>query len=91
MIGASSAASSIGSAKRYAASDHRRIRPAYDAVQPLQPLEPAGLWQRVFAALAACAEPPVTAMVDSTSIPLHRAATGAKATVLSVKRRFGFS
>ena len=38
-----------------------------------------GLWQQVFAVLAAGEEPPATAVVDSTSIPLHRAAAGAKA------------
>jgi transposase len=37
-----------------------------------------GLWQALFAALAACDDPPPTAMVDSTSIPLHRSAAGAK-------------
>lgn len=37
-----------------------------------------GLWQALFAALAACDQPPPTAMVDSTSVPLHRSAAGAK-------------
>lgn len=37
-----------------------------------------GVWQALFAALAACDDPPPAAMVDSTSIPLHRSAAGAK-------------
>lgn len=37
-----------------------------------------GLWQELFAALAACDEPPLTAMVDSTTVKAHRAAFGAK-------------
>ena len=37
-----------------------------------------GLWQDIFAALAGCAEPPVVAMIDSTAVRAHRAASGAK-------------
>ena len=37
-----------------------------------------GLWQQLFAALAACEDPPVVAMVDSTAMRAHRAAAGAK-------------
>ena len=37
-----------------------------------------GLWQDIFAALASCAEPPGVAMIDSTAVRAHRAASGAK-------------
>jgi transposase len=37
-----------------------------------------GLWQAIFAALAGCAEPPGVAMIDSTAVRAHRAASGAK-------------
>jgi transposase len=37
-----------------------------------------GLWQELFAALAACEEPPVIGMIDSTSVKAHRSASGAK-------------
>jgi transposase len=37
-----------------------------------------GLWQELFAALAACGDPPILAMVDSTSVKVHRSASGAK-------------
>ena len=37
-----------------------------------------GLWQDLFAALAASEEPPLVAMVDSTSVKVHRSASGAK-------------
>ena len=37
-----------------------------------------GLWQQLFAALAACDDPPVVAMVDSTAVRAHRSAAGAK-------------
>ena len=37
-----------------------------------------GLWQELFAALAACDEPPLMGMVDSTSVKAHRSASGAK-------------
>lgn len=37
-----------------------------------------GLWQGVFAALAACAEPPEIAMINSSAVKAHRAAAGAK-------------
>ena len=35
-----------------------------------------GLWQNIFAALVACADPPRIAMVDSTSVRAHRSAAG---------------
>ena len=37
-----------------------------------------GLWQAIFAALSGCAGPPVVAMIDSTAVRAHRAASGAK-------------
>ena len=37
-----------------------------------------GLWQELFAALVACEEPPLVAMVDSTAVRAHRSASGAK-------------
>ena len=37
-----------------------------------------GLWKQVFAALAACADPPELGMLDSTSVKAHRSAAGAK-------------
>jgi transposase len=37
-----------------------------------------GLWPQLFAALAACAEPPEVALIDSTAVKAHRAAAGAK-------------
>ena len=37
-----------------------------------------GLWQAIFTALAGCAEPPGVAMIDSTAVRAHRAASGAK-------------
>ena len=37
-----------------------------------------GLWQALFAALAACDGPPEVAMVDSTAVRAHRSAAGAK-------------
>ena len=37
-----------------------------------------GLWQQLFAALAASEEPPQVAMVDSTAVCAHRSASGAK-------------
>ena len=37
-----------------------------------------GLWQQLFAALAACDDPPVVAMVDSTAVRAHRSAADAK-------------
>ena len=36
-----------------------------------------GLWQELFAALAAC-DPPEVAMIDSTVVRAHRSAAGAK-------------
>lgn len=37
-----------------------------------------GIWQGLLAALAGCADPPATAMVDSTAVRAHRSAAGAK-------------
>ena len=37
-----------------------------------------GLWQKVFAALAACDNPPATAIIVSTTVRAHRSAAGAK-------------
>ena len=37
-----------------------------------------GVWQTLFAALAACGDPPLEAMVDSTTVRAHRSAAGAK-------------
>jgi transposase len=37
-----------------------------------------GLWQRIFAALVACAEPPQVTMIDSSAVKAHRSAAGAK-------------
>jgi transposase len=37
-----------------------------------------GLWQAIFAALVACADPSETAMIDSSSIKAHRSASGAQ-------------
>jgi transposase len=51
-----------------------------------------GMWQRVFMELAGTGGPPAEVLLDSTHIKVHRSASagGEKATVLSVKRRFGF-
>lgn len=37
-----------------------------------------GIWQNLYAALAACEDPLLLAMIDSTSIKVHRSASGAK-------------
>lgn len=37
-----------------------------------------GIWQGLFAALAACSDPPLEAMIDSTTVRAHRSAAGAK-------------
>ncbi len=37
-----------------------------------------GLWQDLFAALVACADPPRIAMVDNTTVRAHRSAAGGK-------------
>lgn len=37
-----------------------------------------GIWQALLAALAACADPPEVAMVDSTAVRAHRSAAGGK-------------
>jgi transposase len=37
-----------------------------------------GLWQEIFMALSSCDDPPITAMVDSTSVKAHRASAGGK-------------
>ena len=38
-----------------------------------------GLWQEIFAALAACGDPPRSATVDSTSVRAHRSVADGKA------------
>jgi transposase len=37
-----------------------------------------GLWQHIFAALVACADPPHVTMIDSSAVKAHRSAAGAK-------------
>jgi transposase len=37
-----------------------------------------GLWQRIFASLVACADPPQVTMIDSSAVKAHRSAAGAK-------------
>jgi transposase len=37
-----------------------------------------GLWQRIFAALVACADPPPVAVIDSSAVKADRSAAGAK-------------
>ena len=37
-----------------------------------------GLWQGIFAALVACADPPEVTMIDSSAVKAHRSAAGAK-------------
>ena len=37
-----------------------------------------GLWQRIFVALVACADPPQVTMIDSSAVKAHRSAAGAK-------------
>jgi transposase len=37
-----------------------------------------GIWQGIFAALAACSDPPAVAMIDSSAVRAHRSASGAK-------------
>ncbi len=37
-----------------------------------------GLWQQLYAALAGCSDPPLLAMVDSTTVRAHRSGRGAK-------------
>ena len=37
-----------------------------------------GLWQRILTALSEGADPPVTAMIDSSSVKAHRSASGGK-------------
>lgn len=49
-----------------------------DGVQPLEPREQAGLWQRILSPLAEAADPPVTAMIDWSSVKARRPAVGAK-------------
>jgi transposase len=36
-----------------------------------------GLWQGIFAALVACADPPEVTMIDSSAVKAHRSAAGA--------------
>jgi len=37
-----------------------------------------GLWQRLFAALVECADPPALTMIDSSAVKAHRSASGAQ-------------
>ena len=37
-----------------------------------------GLWQHIFAALVACADPPRVTMIDSSAVKAHRSAAGGK-------------
>src|SRR5438270_12889561 len=37
-----------------------------------------GLWQRIFATLVACGDPPPRAMIDSSAVKAHRSASGAR-------------
>ena len=37
-----------------------------------------GIWQRLFAALVACADPPDAVLIDSTAVKAHRAAAGTR-------------
>lgn len=37
-----------------------------------------GLWQRIFAALVECGDPPALTMIDSSAVKAHRSASGAK-------------
>ena len=48
-----------------------------------------GLWQELFAALAAC-DPPEVAMIDSTVVRAHRSAAGAKGGAGSGDRPFAW-
>ena len=49
-----------------------------------------GIWKRIFDELALKSRDSLH-LIDSTIVKAHRAASGAKATVLFVKRRFAFS
>ena len=44
-----------------------------------------GLWQRLFAALVECADPPTLAMIDSSAVKAHRSANGDKKEGLKTK------
>ena len=44
-----------------------------------------GLWQRLFAALVECADPPALSMIDSSAVKAHRSASGAKKGDLKTK------
>jgi len=48
-----------------------------------------GLWQRIFAALVACADPPRVTLIDSSAVKAHRSAPGARngATAMPAIRR----
>jgi transposase len=37
-----------------------------------------GLWQRIFAALVECSDPPSLTMIDSSAVKAHRSASGAR-------------
>ena len=48
-----------------------------------------GLWQRIFAALVACADPPRVTLINSSAVKAHRSAPGARngATAMPATRR----
>jgi putative transposase len=48
--------------------------PAEDDLQPLHPLEPAGVFNKIFAALAAKGGKPDQLMIDATHLKAHRTA-----------------
>lgn len=48
-----------------------------------------GLWQDIFAALVACADPPEEAMIDSASVKAHRSAAGAQKGGSAARRSAG--
>ena len=37
-----------------------------------------GLWQKIFAALVECSDPPALTMIDSSAVKAHRSASGAR-------------
>jgi transposase len=37
-----------------------------------------GLWQKIFAAVVECGDPPALAMIDSSAVKAHRSASGAR-------------
>src|SRR5438270_12606159 len=52
--------------------------PVHDNLQPLQPMEPQGIWAGMFYALTGSTGMMGTVAVDSTHIKAHRSAAGAK-------------